>query len=48
VGILTKAGLQVDFLWVPRAGHDYPLEMAFRIASRLEWLVAGDPQWAGK
>jgi predicted esterase len=48
VSVLTKAGLQVDFLWVPRAGHDYPLEMALRIASRLEWLVAGDPQWARK
>jgi predicted esterase len=48
VGILTKAGLQVDFLWVPRAGHDYPLEMALRIASRLDWLVAGDPQWSIK
>jgi predicted esterase len=48
VSVLTKAGLQVDFLWVPRAGHDYPLEMALRIASRLEWLVAGDPQWSTK
>jgi predicted esterase len=48
VGVLARAGIAVDFLWVPRAGHDYPLEMAIRIAGRLDWLVAGDPQWAKK
>jgi predicted esterase len=45
VRILSDAGLEVRFVWVPSAGHDYPPEMGRRIAEQLEWLVAGDPRW---
>jgi predicted esterase len=46
VGVLSSAGIEVEFLWVPSAGHDYPPEMGRRIAERLEWLVADDPRWS--
>jgi len=40
VKILSDAGLDVQLIWLPTAGHDYPPPMAELIAERLEWLMA--------
>jgi predicted esterase len=45
VPVLSKAGLEVEFIWVPSAGHDYPPEMGREVAARFDWLVAGDTRW---
>jgi predicted esterase len=46
VGVLARAGVEVELLWVPSAGHDYPPEMGRRIAERFEWVIADDPSWS--
>jgi predicted esterase len=48
VAIVAKAGIDVDFIWVPGAGHDYPPEMGARLSARFGWLVAGDRRWSAE
>jgi predicted esterase len=44
--LLADPGVDVRFVWVPTAGHDYPPRMAELIAAELDWLVGDDPRWS--
>jgi predicted esterase len=46
VKVLSDAGVDVQLIWLPTAGHDYPPQMAELIAERLGWLVGDDPRWS--
>jgi predicted esterase len=46
VKFLSDAGVDVQLIWVPTAGHDYPPQMGELVSERLGWLVGDDPRWS--
>jgi len=48
VKLLTDAGVEVQFIWVPSAGHDYPPQMAELVAGKIQWMVGDDSRWSSE
>jgi predicted esterase len=46
-GYLKKAGVEARVVHAEGAGHSYGPPMDEELRTSFEWLVAGDPRWAG-